>query len=174
MAGTILHEGNLGGVAISIGAGAQLVQQVAEGVHDMQIGLFVPAADVVVFARNACFEHAPEGAAVVAHMQPVAHMQAITVYRQWLAGQGVDDHQRDEFFGKLVGAVVVAAMGDDGGHAVCVVPGAHQMITGGLAGAVRAVGSASVCFGKGVGLWLQAAIHLIRGDMQKAEGSPVC
>jgi hypothetical protein len=75
------------------------------------LGFFVPAADVVGFAQLAGLEHSPVGAAVVFHVEPVTHLQAVPVDGQRFACQGVDDHQRDEFFGEVVGAVVVGAIG---------------------------------------------------------------
>ena len=77
---------------------------------------------------------------MVLDVEPVAHLQAVAVDRQGLAGQRVDDDQRDQLFGEVVGAVVVGAIGGEHRQAVGVVPGAHQVVAGGLAGRVGAVG----------------------------------
>jgi hypothetical protein len=37
---------------------------------------------------------------VVAHVEPVADVLAVAVDRQRLAGERVDDHQRDQLLGK--------------------------------------------------------------------------
>ncbi len=50
---TILHEIDLGFVAAAVGLGAQFVQQGADSVHDLDVGLFVPAAHVVGIAQLA-------------------------------------------------------------------------------------------------------------------------
>ena len=67
-------------------------------------------------------------------------------------------------------AVVVAAVGGQHGQAVGVMPGAHQVVAGGLAGRVRAVGLVEVVFGEGRCRRRQAAVDLVGGDMQEAEG----
>ncbi len=110
VASAVGHIGDLLSVALAVGAGAQLVEQGAHGVDDLDVGLLVPAAHVVGLTQTAAFEHAADGAAMVFHVQPVANLHAIAVHRQRLARQGVDDHQRDELLGEVVRAVVVAAI----------------------------------------------------------------
>ena len=107
---------------------------------------------------------------MVGDVEPVTHLHAIAIDRQRLAGQGVDDHQRDEFFRKVVGTVVVAAVGGEHRQAVGVVVGAHQMVAGGLAGAVGAVGFVGVLLGKGRRVRAEGAVDLVGGDVQEAEG----
>ena len=85
---------------------------------------------------------------MIADVEPVTYLHAVAIDGQWLVGQRVDDHQGDELFGEVVGAVVVAAVGSERGQAVGVVVGAHQMVASGFAGAVGAVGSVGVCFGE--------------------------
>ncbi len=170
VASAVGHVGDLFGVALAVGAGAQLVEQGAHGVDDLDVGLFVPAADVVGLTQTAAFEHAADGAAVVFDVEPVADLHAVAVHRQRLAGQGVDDHQRDEFFGEVERPVVVRAVGGEHRQAVGVVPCADQVVAGGLAGAVGAVGLVAVGLGKGGVGFGQRTVDLVGGDVQEAEG----
>jgi hypothetical protein len=89
--------------------------------------------------RGRALEHGADRGAVVADVQPVAHVLAVAVDRQRLAGERVDDHQRDQLFGELVRAVVVGAVGGEHRQAVGVVEGAHQVVGRRLAGANTAV-----------------------------------
>ena len=107
---------------------------------------------------------------MVLDVEPVTHLHAVTVNRQRFAGQGVDDHERDQLFREMVGAVVVAAVGGEYRQAVGVVVGAYQMVAGGLASAVGAVGLVTVLLGKGRGIRCQGAVDLVGGDVQEAEG----
>ena len=170
VAGAVGDVGDLFGVALAIGTRAQLVQQAADGLDDFDIGFFVPAADVVGFTQLAGFEYAADGAAMIRDVEPVTHLHAVAIDRQRLASQGVDDHQRDEFFREMVGAVVVAAVGGEHRQAVGVVVGAYQMVAGGLAGAVGAVGLVGVLFGKGRRVRAEGAVDLVGGNVQEAEG----
>ena len=52
----------------------------------------------------------------------------------------VVDEQRYQFLRELVWAVVVGAVGHDGGQAVGVVEGAYEVVAAGLGGAVGAMG----------------------------------
>ncbi len=55
---------------------------------------------------------------MVQDVQPVADVFAAAINRQGFAGDRFDDHQRQQFFGELIGSVVVAAIGHDHGQAV--------------------------------------------------------
>src|SRR5438445_4530937 len=56
VARTILDEGDLVGVGARV-LRPQFVQQIAHGVHDLDIGLLVPAADVICLACPAARQH---------------------------------------------------------------------------------------------------------------------
>ena len=71
------------------------------------------------------------GLAVVAAVLTIAQcLPAVAVHRQGLAGQGVDDHQRDEFFREVVRPIVVGAVGREHRQTISVVVGTHQMVAG--------------------------------------------
>ena len=53
-----------------------------------------------------------DGAAVVEHVQPVAHVAAVAVERHRQSVDRVGDEERDELLGKLVRPVVVRRAGD--------------------------------------------------------------
>ena len=170
MAGAVFHVGDLGVVAAAVRFGAHFIEQGAHGVHNFDVGLFVPTAHVVGLAQAASFQYAADGTAVVFHVQPVTHLHAIAINGQGLTGQGVDNHQRDQLFWKVIWPVIVAAVGGDHRQTVGVVPGAHQVVAGRLAGRVRAVGLVTVVLGKCRITGSQAAIYLVRGNMQQAKG----
>ena len=165
--------GDLRFVAAAVGLGTQLVEQRADGLHDFDVGLFIPAAHVVGLTQPPSFQNAANGTAVVFDVEPIAYLHAVAIDRQGLAGQGVDDHERDQLLGKMVGPVVVAAIGGEHRKAVGVVPGAHQVVGRGFACAVGAVGFIGVSFCKGRGIFSQSAIDLVGADVQEAEGGLV-
>src|SRR5262245_25664248 len=68
--------------------------------------------------------------------EPVAHIAAVAVDRQRLGFKRVQQHQRDQFFWKLVGPVVVRAIRDDRRQLIGFMPGANQMIGRGLRGRI--------------------------------------
>ena len=102
--------------------------------HDVDVRFFVPAADVVDLAQLARFKYPANGAAVVFNVQPVADLLTIAVDRQGLTCQRVDDHQGNQFFWKMVGPIVVAAIGGEYRQTIGVVIGPHQVVTRSLAG----------------------------------------
>ena len=161
--------GDLCGVGAAVGFGTQLIQQGTHGVDDVDVGLFVPAADVVGFTKAADFEHAADGAAVVFDVEPIADLHAVAVHGQGFACQGVDDHEGNQLLGEVIRPVVVTAVGGDHRQTVGVMPGAHEVVAGGFAGRIRAVGFVPVGFAEsGIGFG-QAAVYLVGADVQKTE-----
>ena len=169
MPGAVAHVGDLARVRLAIGAWLQRIEPGAQGVHHLEVGLFVPAAHVVGFARHPALEHSAQRTGMVAHMEPVAHLLTVAIDRQRLARERVVDHQRNQLFRKLVGAVVVRAVAGEDGQAVGVVVGTHQVIACRLARRVRAVGLVTVQFGEGrVGAG-ERAVDLVGRDMEEAK-----
>ena len=82
-------------------------------VDDFDVRQMTGAGDVVDLAVAAALEHREDRAAVVVDIQPVAHLQTVTVDRQRLALQGVRDHERNQLLGELIRPVVVRRAGDD-------------------------------------------------------------
>ena len=107
--------------------------------HDVEVLPLGAAADVVHLAGAPALEDAPDRRAVVADVQPVAHVAAVAVHRQRLAGERVEDHERDQLLRELARAVVVRAVRRDDRQAVGVMVGADEVIGGGLRRRVRAV-----------------------------------
>ena len=182
MAGTVGHKGDLLGVWAAILARTQGVQLGADGAHDFQIGFLVPAAHVVGFSRLAGGQHATDSRAVVGDKQPVTDIAAVAINRQRLAGQGIENHQRDQLFRVMKGAVIIRAVGGQHGQAVSMKPGADQMVGCRFRRRIRAVGLVWMGFGEWRIARLQRAVHFIGGHMQETkcltrpplQGRPVC
>ena len=77
-----------------------------------------------------------DGAGVVLHEQPVAHILALAIDGQRLAVADIVDKQGYQFLGELVGTVVVRAVGHHHRHAIRVVEGTYEMVARCLRGAV--------------------------------------
>ena len=134
----------------------------------MEIGLLVPASDIVAFAGLARQEHGPKGRAVVADVEPVAHVHAITINGDGAALDHTLDDDGDEFFRMLAWAVVVRAAGDDGRQAVGVVIATHEHVARGFAGGIGRVGRVRRGFGEGGVMRAEGAEDFIGADMQEA------
>ncbi len=167
--GTVLDVLDELGVGLVGGIRDELVEESAERVDDVEVGALVVAADVVGFADAAAFEYGADGAAVVEDEEPVADLLAVAVDGEGLALERVGDHEGDELLGELEGAVVVGAVGDDGGEAVGVDPGADEVIAGGLGGSVGAVGCEGSFFVEGGISGGEGAVDLVGGDVEEAE-----
>ena len=70
-------------------------------------GQLVGAADVVDLPGLALLEHGVDRGAAVLDVEPVADLHAVAVDGQRVAGERVEDAERDQLLGVLVGAVVV-------------------------------------------------------------------
>src|SRR6266403_2721327 len=163
MAGPVLDEGDeFASTAAQVRG--ELVHKIGDEFNDAEVGPFVMAADVVGFAVGATREDLPEGLGVVADVKPVANVHAVPVNRDWFAGEAALNDDRDELFGKLIGAVVVGAVGEDDRQAIGVVVSAHEHVAGGVAGGIGRVGRVGGGFGKEAGR-TEGAIDFVGGDV---------
>ena len=69
------------------------------------------SADVVGFSGNAAGDHLDQGAGVVLDVEPVADLGPGAVDRERFPVERVEDHQRNQFFRKVVRAVIVRTVG---------------------------------------------------------------
>ena len=120
--------------------GFGLVQRLADELDDVDVTHFVVAAYVVDLADVAVMDDEINGTAVILHIQPVPHIDALAVHGQGLVVQGVGDHEGDELFWEVVGAVVVAAPADGHGQVVGTVIRLGEQVSGGLGGGIGAGG----------------------------------
>ncbi len=105
---------------------------------------------------------------MIVDVDPIAHVHAPAIDRQCLARRGLDDGERDELFGKLVGAVIVRAVGDDHRQAVGAVPRPRQMVGGSLAGGVGRIRVVARALGEAP-LHAKGTIDLVGGDVDEPE-----
>ena len=167
------------------------VHGVNEHFDDIDVLPLVEPADVVRLRDAPLVEDDVDGPRVVLHVEPVPHILSLPVYRQRFSMPDVVDEQRDQFLGELVGAVVVTAVGNNGGHSKRIVESSYKVVGAGLGGRVRAVRLVLEVFREelltigqvmraagGLGgerglnafrmRHLQGSIHLIRGDVIEA------
>ena len=125
------------------------------------------SAHIVHLAHAALVNDQVDGPAVVLHIQPVAHVQALAVHRQRLVVQRVGDHQRDQLLREVIRAVVVRAAGDGHRQSEGPVIGQHQQVRARLGGRVGAGGVDRRLLGKEqVGsVQRQVAVDLVGGDL---------
>ncbi len=105
---------------------------------------------------------------MVVHIEPVADIEALAIDRQGLAGQPLDDHQRDELFREVIGPVIVRAVRHQGGQAIGVAPGPDQMVGGGLGGRIGRARIIGGLLGEEA-VRPERAEHLVRGDVVEPE-----
>lgn len=164
---------------LAIGADLRhhLIEQIADGVHDLQILFFVMTTDVVGLTDSASGDHGVERTGVIFHIEPIADLVTLAIDRQRLAFQGIEDHQRDQLLGEVIRAIVVGAIGHHGRQAISTAPSAYQMIARCLGGRVGTAGGIGGGFGE-QRQWLtgshlirmgEVTVHLVGGDMVEAE-----
>ena len=122
MAGAVAHpvEGVLG-----------LPHRAQDVAHHGDVVALAVGAHQVGLAGRPAGEDGPHRAGVVLGVDPVADVAPVAVELGADAAEHVGDLARDELLHVLVGAVVVGAVRDGGGHAVGAVPGAHEHVAGG-------------------------------------------
>lgn len=114
-----------------------LAELLEDGLDDVDVGALIVTADVVDLANATLLQDQVDGMAVILDVEPVANILAVTVDRQLLVGQRVDDHQRDELLREVVRAVVVRAARDRRRDLVGAVVGHDEQVGTGLRSRIR-------------------------------------
>ncbi|MNE46330.1 hypothetical protein D3C80_1406590 [compost metagenome] len=107
-------------------------------------------------------------------IQPVADLIAVAIDRQRLAGECVDDHQRDQFFREVERPIVVGAVGSEYRHAVGMEIRTYQVVAGRLAGRVGAVRRVRGGLREGWVVWPKCAVDFVSGNVEEAECLFLC
>ncbi len=122
---------------LAFGTAEQLIYSLDDDLDDVDVLPFVEAADVVGFGNFAVVKNHVDGAGMVFHKEPVAHVLALAINRKRFLVADVVDEQRNQLFGELVRTVVIGAVRHDGRHAVGVVERAYKMVGTGLGSGIR-------------------------------------
>jgi hypothetical protein len=91
VARTILDVSDQRFARAAVGQRTGLVEQRADRFHHHDVLTLGVAADVVGLAHAPGFKYTPDRGAVVAHIQPVAHVEAVAIDRQRLASERLGD-----------------------------------------------------------------------------------
>ena len=107
MTGPISHETDEP-AARPLGAHTELlIQAVADLLHDFEIFALRICTNSIRFAQSAPFKNAEECTRMVLDEEPIPDVFSGAVYRELLTRQSLDDRQRNQLLGKMIGAVVV-------------------------------------------------------------------
>ena len=169
VARTIRDEGDLVFIRFTIGARREFVKECADRADDLKVRFFIPTADIICLPNPACFQNAADGRTVIAHIEPVANLLPIAVDGERFPRQCIMNNQRDKLFRKMQRPVVIRAIRGEDGETVGVVIGADEVVTGGLAGGIRAIRLVGICLSKRRIIRSERAVNLVGGYMQEAE-----
>jgi hypothetical protein len=107
MAGPVGDKGDQFLVTIEAGGGLQFVQDGTDSTDDIDILHLIMTADIIGFAAFTMFDDDIDSFAVVGYKEPIPHIEALAIYREVFMSQAVQDHEGDELFGELEGAIVI-------------------------------------------------------------------
>lgn len=170
VARTIRNESDLLLVELAIRARREFVKECANRVDNLKVRFFIPTADIIGLPNPARFQNAADGGTVIAHIEPVANLLAVAVDGERFTGQGIVNHQRNEFFRKMQRPVVIRAIRGEDGETVGVVVGANKVVAGGFTGGIGAIRLVEICLSKRRIIRSERAVNLVGGYMQEAEG----
>ncbi|MNJ46822.1 hypothetical protein D3C77_419610 [compost metagenome] len=147
----------------------ELFEQRADSTNNIDVFLLVVATNVVGLADLAFADHFEQCTGMVLDEQPVPYLQAIAVNRQRLTSEGVEDHQRNQFFREMERPVIVRAVGDQCRQTISALPGADQVVGCRLAGGIGRAWRVGRGFAEQVVDAMQVAIHFVGGNVMQAK-----
>src|SRR3546814_7802997 len=81
VAGAVVHEGDEAAAGLAAGTRPQLVHEIADRLHHLDVAALAVAADVVALADAPPRQPGDQGLRVILHVQPVAHVLALAIDR---------------------------------------------------------------------------------------------
>ena len=69
------------------------------------------SANVIGLSHLTVLNHAANGFTVIRYIQPIAYIQSLPIDGQRLMRQAIENHQRNQLFGKLIGSIIIRAIG---------------------------------------------------------------
>jgi hypothetical protein len=115
---------------------ADTLENVTNAVNDLEVRAFAIASERVALAGLARLDRTNDAGAMIVHVDPVTDIGTVAIDRQRLALECVENHEGNQFFRKLVGAVVVRAVRRQRREPVGLVVGANEHVCAGLRGRV--------------------------------------
>ena len=106
---------------------------------------------------------------MILHVQPVPDVLAIPINRQRLSVSRIQDHQRNQFLGKLERSIIVRTIRGQRWQSVSVVVGADEVIGRRLRCCIRAVWSVLRRFAKGRVVWSERSVYLVSRHVQETK-----
>ena len=113
---------------LALGASEQPVHRVDDHLYDVDVLPFVETSDVVGFGHSPAMKNQINRPRMVLDEEPVTHIFSLSVDRERPAVTYVVDEQGYEFLRKLIGTIVVRAVGNDRRHTIGVVERAYEMV----------------------------------------------
>src|SRR5258708_34541007 len=124
-------------------------------------------ADVVDLVDSSPFENGENSSTIIFHVQPVALLFAVAIDRKGFVVERIRDHKREEFFGKLVGTVIVRGASDQSGKFVRANVGAYQEVRASLGSGIGTAWLERRIFA-GVGSRSDISIDFVGGNVNEA------
>src|SRR5689334_9803829 len=114
-----------------------LVDVRTDRLHDVDVPALRVPAEIIRFADAPLLQHSLDTAAMIAHVEPVADLQPISIDRYLFSIERVYNRQRNQLLRKMLWPGVGRGVGCRYRQAVGVMVRANQVIRGGLARRVR-------------------------------------
>jgi len=108
-----------------------------------------------------------KGFAVVINVDPVADVSPIAVHREIPAFCGIEDNERNQFFGELKGSIVIGTVGDNRREPIGPMKGFDHVVRGSLACRVGAGGVIGGCLRRIHGFRYRT-VHFVGRNVKKA------
>src|SRR5689334_22064416 len=86
-----------------------LTQLIENHFYKIDVHHLPVAAEIINLARFPLEKRSHDGSAMIRNMDPIANVQPVTINWEWFVTQRLDDHERNQLFGKLIWPVIVGA-----------------------------------------------------------------
>src|SRR3954467_12477109 len=87
--------------------GPEFVHPAADLAHHVDVRALISSADVVGLSGATARQDEPQSSGMVLHIKPIANIRAVSVNRERCPRERVENYQRDQLLGEMVGTIIV-------------------------------------------------------------------
>ena len=90
----------------------RLIKLLQNGLYNLNVLSLIVTANIVNLAYLAISDNKINSRTMVLYIKPVTNINTLTIYRQFLIMQSIDNHERNQLLRKMIWAIVIAAAGN--------------------------------------------------------------
>ena len=94
------------------------IHQFTQQLNEVDVAPLIVATNIVSFSQFPIMKYTVDGICMIFYVQPIPYIDAFAINGQLFVGQNIVDEKGDQFFGKLIRAIIVGTIAQHNGGGI--------------------------------------------------------